>query len=221
MILPEHEANRLLTDAGVPMIAMKVVTSAQEAKAGAGDLRYPVVLKLSSSLYPHKTEIGGVFLNLENEDEVEGAFGKLEQLRDKLDRHACIILERMAPAGAEFFVGFQSHPQFGPVISLGLGGVLLELIQDVTFRLIPAGTEDFREMFAELQSWPKLKKGFRNLPPVNEGRLLNVLEKMSEVVLLHREIAELDLNPVVVTSKGPIVVDARIVTHVSQPACQS
>lgn len=213
MILPEHEANRLLADSGVPMIPVRAVKSAQEANAGAGNVGYPVALKLSSSLYSHKTEVGGVFLNIENERDVEKAFEKLKKLRDELDRQASIILEPMAPAGAEFFIGFQLHPQFGPVISVGLGGVSLELIQDVAFRLLPAGTVDFREMLAELKSWPKLQKGFRNLPPVDGGLLLNLMEKAAEVALSHPEIVELDLNPVVVRSDGAIVVDARILMH--------
>lgn len=211
MILPEHQANRLLSDAGIPMIPMKIVDSAKEAKAEAGSLGYPVVLKFSSSLHSHKTEVGGVFLNLANERNVENAYGELEKLREQLDRQAAIILEPMAPAGAEFFIGFQLHPQFGPVMSLGLGGISLELLQDVAFRLLPAGKADFEEMLFELKSWPKLHKGFRNLPPVNAIYLLNLMEKTAEIALSHPGVEELDLNPVVVRSDGAMVVDATIV----------
>ncbi len=216
MILPEHESNRLLTDAGVPRIAMRVVNSREEAIESADRTGYPVVLKLSSSLYTHKTEVGGVVLHLKNEEDVESAFEKLEFLRNRLDPLASIILEPMAPAGAEFFVGYQRHPQFGPVISLGLGGVSLELLQDVAFRLLPAGVGDFSEMLAELKTWPKLNKGFRNLPPVDESLILTLLQSASCCVLSHPEIEELDLNPVIVHARGATVVDARIVTGSTQ-----
>jgi len=211
MILPEHEANRLLAAAGVPVIPVRIVDSGQEAKTEAADLGYPVVLKLSSSKHSHKTEIGGVYLNLATGLDVEDAFGKLAKLRERLDVQARIIVEPMARSGAEFFIGYQHHPQFGPVMSLGLGGISLELYKDVAFRLLPASTADFREMLGELKCWPKLQKGFRNLPPVSESHVLQLLEQVAEFVLHRFEVKELDLNPVVVRSDGALVVDAAIV----------
>jgi succinyl-CoA synthetase beta subunit len=211
MILPEHEANRLLAAAGIPMIPLKTVDSVDEAKTAAAALGYPVVLKLSSSQYTHKTEVGGVCLNLTNETDVADAFAKLQELREQLDRRASIILEPMAPAGAEFFIGFQYHPQFGPVLSIGFGGISLELFQDVAFRLLPAKTADFREMLSELKSWPKLQKGFRNLPPVDETQVLDLMARIAEVALSQPGLRELDLNPVVVRSDGAMVVDATII----------
>jgi acyl-CoA synthetase (NDP forming) len=211
MILPEHEANRLLAAAGIPMIPLRTVASANEAKTTAAALGYPVVLKLSSSEYTHKTEVGGVCLNLPSEADVADAFEKLKELREQLDPRASIIMEPMAPAGAEFFIGFQHHPQFGPVLSLGFGGISLELFQDVAFRLLPAKAADFREMLGELKSWPKLQKGFRNLPPVNEEQVLDLMVRIAEVVLSQPAIRELDLNPVVVRSDGAMVVDATII----------
>ena len=131
MILPEHEANRLLADAGLPMIPMRVVHSVDEVQKAAASFACPVVLKLSSAKHTHKTEIGGVILNLSTRQDLTSGFGKLQALRDRLDEEALIILEPMAEAGAEFFVGFQSHPQFGPVLSFGLGGVSLELFKEI------------------------------------------------------------------------------------------
>lgn len=211
MILPEHEANRLLEAAGVPVISLKVAGSSKEAEKGAEDLGYPVVLKLSSSKYSHKTEIGGVCLNLGTGSEVEEAFGRLEKLRERLDPEATIIVEPMAKAGAEFFIGFQRHAQFGPVISLGFGGVSLELYQDVAFRLLPARKADFKEMLSELKCWPKLQKGFRNLPPVDESRVLHMLEQVAGFVASRPDVSELDLNPVIFRPDGALVADATIV----------
>ena len=211
MILPEHEANRLLSGAGIPMIPLRAVHSAEEARKEAASLGYPVVLKLSSSIHTHKTEIGGVVLNISNDHQLQEAFAKLQALRQQIDRQAIIILEPMAGTGAEFFVGFQSHRQFGPVLSFGLGGISLELFKDVAFRLLPARAADFREMLSELKSWPKMHSGFRNLPPVDEERVIRLLEQVAEFVLDHPEIQELDLNPVLMGSEDTTVLDATVI----------
>ena len=211
MILPEHEANRLLTSAGIPMIPARAVSSADNAAREAAILGYPVALKLSSSIHTHKTEIGGVVLNIANDHELNDAFTRLQALREQVDRDAIIIMEPMAGAGAEFFVGFQRHPQFGPVLSFGLGDVFLELFKDVAFRLLPARAADFREMLSELKSWPKMRKGFRSLPPVDEERVIGLLGQVSEFVLDRPDIGELDLNPVLMSSEGATVLDATII----------
>lgn len=211
MILPEHESNRLLTSAGIPMIPARAVSSVDNAGREAAILGYPVALKLSSSLHTHKTEIGGVILNIANYHELEDAFAKLLSLRERLDPESVIIMEPMAGAGAEFFVGFQRHPQFGPVLSFGLGGVFLELFKDVAFRLLPARAADFREMLSELKSWPKMRNGFRNLPPVDEERVIGLLGQVSEFVLDRADIGELDLNPVLMSSEGATVLDATVI----------
>ncbi len=211
MILPEHEANRLLSEAGIPMVPLQVVRSSEEARSAAETFGYPVALKLSSARYTHKTEIGGVCLNLSGAQDLDEAYGKLSALRERLDPEAFLILEPMAETGAEFFVGFQRHPQFGPVLSFGLGGISLELFKDVAFRLLPAQAVDFREMLTELKCWPKMRAGFRNLPPVDEDRTIEVLERVSAFVLKHPEICELDLNPVLMGAHRVTVADATLV----------
>jgi hypothetical protein len=211
MILPEHEANCLLSSAGIPMIPLRAVNSSEEARKEAASLGYPVVLKLSSSIHTHKTEIGGVLLNLTNDQQLEEAFAKLQARREQLDPQAIIILEPMAGSGAEFFVGFQRHRQFGPVLSFGLGGISLELFKDVAFRLLPAGATDFREMLCELKSWPKMRSGFRNLPPIDEERVIRLLEQVAEFVLDHPEVRELDLNPVLMGFEDATVLDATVI----------
>ncbi|MHC1742788.1 MAG: acetate--CoA ligase family protein [Syntrophobacteraceae bacterium] len=211
MILPEYEANRLLADAGLPMIPVKGVESVDEAKNAAAAFACPVVLKLSSSKHTHKTEIGGVCLNLTTTQDLTSAFQKLEALRRELDEEALIILEPMAESGSEFFIGFQRHPQFGPVLSFGLGGISLELFKDVAFRLLPARAADFREMLSELKSWPKMRDGFRSLPPVEEANVIDLLEKTAAFALDHPEVDELDLNPVIMTARGATIADAAII----------
>lgn len=210
MVLAEFEANKLLSDAGIPVSRIATVDSIEDAVMIAREFECPVALKFSSEKYPHKSEIGGVILNLSEEKDLCDAFERLRELKETLDKEAKIIMEPMIPEGAELFIGYQRHPQFGPVISLGLGGVFLELTKDVTFRLLPARQVDFSEMFLELRSWPKLKKGFRNLQPVKENHILSLMQKVSEFVASRPEVSEMDLNPVIARSDGAWAVDARV-----------
>jgi len=210
MVLAEFEANKLLSDAGIPVSRIATVDSIEDAVMIAREFECPVALKFSSEKYPHKSEIGGVILNLSEEKDLRDAFERLRELKETLDKEAKIIMEPMIPEGAELFIGYQRHPQFGPVISLGLGGVFLELTKDVTFRLLPARQVDFSEMFLELRSWPKLKKGFRNLQPVKENHILSLMQKVSEFVASRPEVSEMDLNPVIARSDGAWAVGARV-----------
>lgn len=215
MILPEHEANRFLAEAGVPVVSLYCIDSREELLTRARTTGYPVVLKLSSSRHTHKTEAGCVFLNLGTEAQVLEAYETLLNRRDDLDPEGVIILEPMAGPGAEFFLGVQDHPQFGAVMSFGLGGIWLELNPDVSFRLLPAEGWDFGEMLSELKTWPALTKGFRHLPPVEEELMLRLMQKVSGLITAHPEIRELDLNPIIVGQDGPVVVDAVVVLHAS------
>lgn len=210
MILPEHAANRLLAEAGIPVIPLIVVDSPEAAKKEARGFGRPVALKFSSAKFPHKSEISGVYVNLAEDGEIEAAFIKLDGLRRRLDAEAKIIIEPMARAGAELFIGYQLHAQFGSVLSIGLGGIFLELTEDVAFRLLPAKECDFREMLAEVRSWPKLRAGFRNLPPADETHVLDLMRRVADFALSHPDLRELDLNPVVAGSDGTCVIDAMI-----------
>jgi len=211
MILPEHEAKELLEKAQVPVIPTRIIDSLQDAEEAVEQMGYPLVLKLSTGRYSHKTDVGGVFLNIEDMPALLRAYDELTNLREKLDPEAVIIIEPMAPPGAEFFIGIQRHDSFGLVMSLGLGGVWLELIKDVSFRLLPAGRSDFKEMLSELKTWPKLRDGFRNLPPVNADHLIDLMEKVSELSLRQANMSEMDMNPVIAYADQAVVVDARIV----------
>lgn len=212
MILAEHEAKELLDKARIAVVPTRLVDSLEEAENESQKIGYPVVMKLSSGRFSHKTDIGGVFLNIQDKQELEKSYAKLTKLRDKLDKQAGVIVEPMAPAGAEFFIGIQRHESFGPVMSMGLGGVWLELLKDVTFRLLPATRSDYREMLTELKAWPKLKTGFRNLPPVDLENMLQLMERIGDFILQREDILEMDLNPIMAYADRALVVDARMVT---------
>lgn len=209
--LAEHQAKELLREAGVAVVPVATVDSLEDALREAEVLGCPVALKFASPAFTHKTEIGGVRLNLRQPSEIEEAFGHLQKLRQDLDPSAAIIVEPMVPAGVELFIGYQRHPAFGPVLTLGLGGIWLELVRDVSFRLLPATRQDFAAMLAELKSWPKLRAGFRHLPPLSDAIVVDLMERIAAFVLAHPEIAEMDLNPVTAYSDRALVVDARIV----------
>ncbi len=211
MILPEHQANRLMAEAGIPVIPLHCIENLEDLSSRVSELGYPVVLKLSSARHTHKTEAGLVHLNLGAWDRVEAVYRDLEGRRGELDPEAVIILEPMAESGAELFLGVQDHPQFGLVMSFGLGGIWLELNPDVAFRLLPVERHDLCEMLDELKTWPKLEKGFRHLPPVEKEALIGLMEKVAGLTLGRPEIKELDLNPIVVGRNGPVVVDATVV----------
>jgi len=213
MILPEHEAKELLEKAHIPVVPTRTVDSFEEADTEARKMGYPVVMKLSSGRFSHKTDIGAVFLNIQDKPGLQKSYAELTGLRDKLDRQAAIIVEPMAPEGAEFFIGIQRHESFGLVMTMGLGGVWLELFKDVAFRLLPATRSDFREMLSELKGWPKLRAGFRNLPPVDSENMLQLMERVAEFILKRDEILEMDLNPIMAYPDRALVVDARMVTR--------
>jgi succinyl-CoA synthetase beta subunit len=211
MILAEQGAKELLGHKGIPVIPVQSVPSLEAAQTQAQAMGFPVVLKLSSARHSHKTEVGGVRLNLRNAAELESAFGDLARLREALDPAAAIIVEPMAAAAAEFFVGVQRHPDFGWVMTFGLGGIWLELMQDVSFRLLPASRKDFQEMLDELRSWPQLRKGFRHLPAVGVESLLDLMQLVAAFALEYPGLEEMDLNPVMAYADRALVVDARMV----------
>ena len=211
MILPEHEAKKVLSEAGIPVVPVATITSLQEAYSHAEAMQYPVALKISSSLYTHKSDVGAVLLNLQNREELEEGFARLEKLQAELDPKAAILLEPMVSPGVEFFIGVERRHDFGLVISFGLGGIWLELVQDVAFRLLPASRGDLKEMVNELKSMKKLREGFRYFPPVPEDQLLDLMSDISEFAIHHPELTEMDLNPVVIHLERAVVVDARIV----------
>jgi succinyl-CoA synthetase beta subunit len=211
MILAEYEAKRLLEESNIPVVPVRVVDSTDAARLEAERFGYPVVLKLCSAVHTHKTEVGGVILDIGDSEQLEQSMVKLSNLRDRLDPRAVIIVEPMAKSGAELFIGVQKHEKFGLVISLGLGGIWLELLQDVSFRLLPARRCDYREMLSELQAWPKLRSGFRHLPAVDETQLLDLIERVGAFASARPDLREMDLNPVMAYADRAVVVDARMV----------
>jgi acetyl-CoA synthetase (ADP-forming) len=187
--------------------------SEDEAVKFAEKIGFPIVLKIVSPDIIHKSDIGGVMVGLKNNDDIRRAYDQILQNVKKHDPKARItgvLVQEMAPAATEVIVGAIKDPQFGPAIMFGLGGVFVEVLKDVTFRVAPITEDDAREMISEVKAYPLLK-GYRNTPPADIAAITKILLNTSKLVMDHQEIKELDLNPVIVYEKGAKTVDARII----------
>lgn len=209
-VLCEDEAKEVLRRAGIPVVPCRLAGSEDEAAVLAAACGYPVVLKVRSPLIVHKTEAGGVTLNLASEAEVRRAYREILSRAAVLDPGALVSVQPMAPPGREVIVGVTRDPHFGPVVMAGLGGVLAEILEDVSFRLLPLVREEAVRMIRSLRGY-RLLAGYRGAPPADVGALADLLVKVSELVENRAEIAELDLNPVLVYERGLVVADARLV----------
>jgi acetyl-CoA synthetase (ADP-forming) len=152
-------------------------------------------------------------MGLRNEQEVRSAYNQLLQnVQEKAPkaRITGVLIQEMAAPSTEVIVGAIKDPQFGPAIMFGLGGVFVEVLKDVTFRIAPITRDDATEMISEVKAYPLLK-GYRNTPPADIEAIIDILLKTSKLVTSHPEIKELDLNPVIVYEKGAKTVDARII----------
>jgi acyl-CoA synthetase (NDP forming) len=212
-LLNEVEAKALLAAAGVPVVPTRLARTREEAISLAREAGFPVVLKVVSNEITHKSDVGGVKLGLQDEAAVAEAFDAILASVKAAAPQATlegVAVQKMAPAGIEVIVGVNSDPQFGPVLMFGLGGILVEVLEDVSFRIVPIEPRDARQMVREIKG-AKLLQGFRGQPPADIAALEDLLLKVSRFVEAHPDVAELDLNPVFAYSDGAVAVDARIV----------
>lgn len=212
-VLTEVESKRLLEEAGITTVPTSLAANAEEATRAAVQAGFPVALKIVSRDVTHKSDVGGVKLDLRSTQEVEKAFQEIEaaiRQREPQARLDGVAVQPMARPGVEVIAGMSVDPQFGPVLMFGLGGVLVEVLKDVSFRIVPLELRDARQMIREIKGFPVLT-GFRGQEPADLGALEQLLLRLSELVEAHPEIKELDLNPVFACADGAIAVDARIV----------
>lgn len=212
-LLSEVEAKALLHAAGIPVARTVLATSEEEAREQAREVGYPVVLKIVSPDIAHKSDVGGVKVGLQDADGVVAAFHEIvanAQAAVPEARIAGVAVQHMAPAGTEVIVGVTTDPQFGPVVMFGLGGIMVEVLKDVTFRVVPLEERDAAQMIEEIKG-KAILDGVRGQPPLDKAAVRNVLLKVSEFVMSNPDVRELDLNPLLVYPQGAIAVDARIV----------
>ncbi len=208
--LTAEEISNLFSCYGLPMVEQIIVANAEEAAEAAEQLASPVALKVIAPGLIHKTEAGGVRLNLRGANEVrEVALEIEEKLRTQGHSPTGFVVQRMAEPGIEMIVGVVHDPQFGPVIACGAGGVQVELLRDVSVRLTPLSTDEASTMIRALKTYPLLT-GFRGSPDCDVDALKDGLLRISALVEDISQIAELDCNPFVVHEKGATILDARI-----------
>jgi acetyl coenzyme A synthetase (ADP forming)-like protein len=215
--LTAAEAGAVCRAYGIPLPAERVAANAEEAASAAEAIGFPVALKVLSSKVSHKSDAGGIALGLADAEAVREAFSKVTANVRAYDRGADVqgvLVQAMARPGREVIVGAVTDATFGKVVMFGLGGVFVETLQDVTFALAPVEPKRARAMVEEIQGYPLLA-GVRGEKPVDFDALASVIVGVSRLATDFPEIAELDLNPVIVSPEGAIAVDARIA--VGQP----
>ena len=211
--LTEVESKQILKQAGIKTTEVKLARTKKDAVAYAKEFGFPVVLKIVSPDILHKSDIGGVKLNLNSQAEVGRAFDEIIAAARKHHKSAKIegvSVQPMAKPATEVIIGMSKDAQFGPVLMFGLGGILVEVLKDVSFRIVPLIKRDAREMIREIKGYPILE-GYRGLEPANIEILEGLLLKVSKFVESHPDIKELDINPIFAYRNDAIAIDARII----------
>lgn len=212
-VLTEIEAKQILSEAGINCTPTVLASTKEQAVAMSEEIGYPVVLKVSSVDITHKSDAGGVKVNLADRAAVEKAYDDIMSSCRTYDADANIegvAVQGMAKVGTEIIMGMIKDASFGPVVMFGLGGVLVEVLKDVSFRIVPIEKADAVEMTSEIQG-KKLLEGYRGQDPADVPYLHDMLVKLSNFVNETPGIEEIDMNPVFAYKDGAVVVDARII----------
>ncbi len=217
--LAEDEALELLAAYGIPIARGELAASADAAVSLAGRMGYPVVLKIVAPAIIHKTEVGGVRVNLDDAAEVRRAYDQILAGARTAHPEAAItgvMVQPMLQSGRELIVGMTRDPVFGPLVMFGLGGILVEVLRDVSFRIAPFGREEASRMMGEIRG-ARLLDAVRGMPPADRTALEDVLLRVARLVTDCPEIAELDVNPLMATPSGAVAVDARVMLEPAAP----
>lgn len=214
-VLTEYESKNVLSNLDIPITRTVLAEGKLEAVDAARELKYPVVMKISSPEIVRKSDIGGVKIGLTSEIEVRQAFEDIVRNARDYDESADIhgvVVQEYIPDAREVVVRITRDRSFGPTIMFGLGGIWVEVLEDVSFRLAPVSEGDAKDMIKEINGYPILS-GTRGGPPADIAALGNIIQKTSQLPIEHEEVSEVDLNPVFVLDegKGAEVVDAQII----------
>lgn len=211
--LLETEAKELLQEYNLPVPAFRLIKDEKEITDIEKEIGYPIVMKIVSPDIIHKSEAGGVKVGIKDKQSAINAYNTIisnaKAYNDKAHIHG-IIAYHMSPASTEVIIGMMKDPHFGPVVMFGLGGIFVEVLKDVSFRVLPIKKKDAKEMINEIKGYPILK-GIRGEAPKDIASIEDVLLKLSSLVMDNPEIQEIDLNPILVYEEGLQIVDARII----------
>lgn len=212
--LDEHKAKQLLACYGLPVTREIPAKTKKKSAEAARELGYPVALKACSWEIMHKSGKGLIALNIKNEAQLKRAFCSIQ----KAAGYAVpVLVQEMIAGGRELLVGMTRFAGFGPCVVFGLGGIFTEALADTTVRLAPLTAADAQEMFTEIRAG-RLLADFRGLPPVDGDRLAEIIQAVGNIALLHPEIDEIDLNPIIISGSAPVIADALIVLGLKNSA---
>jgi len=214
-VIGEYESRLLLDAYGIPNVPGGLTKTAEEAEFIAEQVGYPIVLKIVAEGLIHKSDAGGIMLNLQNSKELRIAYNQLIERIKTNEPSAEIIgvmVEKMANKGVEVIVGMRRDVTFGPLMMFGMGGTLVELVKDIQFRVAPLSNDDIRSMVAETMAG-KLLNGYRGAPVADFESLYGVIAQLSHLAMAQPEIQEIEINPLIVYPKGEgvIAIDSRMI----------
>jgi len=212
-ILTEFESKKLLKQVGIPVVQTRLARTKKEAVLQSQRIGFPVVLKIVSPDVIHKSDSGGVKLSINNVTQVKKAYDEILKIVGRKYPDAIIhgvSVQKMIRPGTEVIVGISQDPQFGPVIMFGLGGIFVEVLKDVSFRIVPVNQRDAQEMIKEIKGYPLLQ-GVRGKESSDIPALVEMILKISNFVEEYPQIKELELNPIFAYRDGAVAVDARII----------
>jgi len=209
----EHEAKMLCGLYGVPITKIEVAKSENAAVEAAKNIGFPIVLKIVSPQVLHKSDAGGVIVGINDEKGIrEGYQAIIANIKKNVPTAVIegILVQEMAPKSTEIIIGSTVDPTFGSTIMFGLGGIFVEILKDVSFRLVPITKDDAWEMLDEIKA-KKILDGARGMPKADKETIVNTLLAVSKMLTECPEIKELDMNPILVYEKGARAVDARVI----------
>lgn len=210
--LTENESYDLLSQYGISVPSYLIASSPEEALEKSKSLGFPIVMKIISTDIIHKADVGGVILNINNEQQAINSYLKMMDSvrKNKPDAHIKgVLLYRQLPKGVEVIVGMTRDAQFGPTVMFGLGGIFTEILEDISFRICPVTRIDVKEMIHEIKGI-KILKGYRNQKESDIEAIVNIVITISNITVNSPLIKEIDLNPIMLYEKGAVAVDAKV-----------
>ena len=209
--LSEYDSKLVIQTAGITITREGLAKTKEEALDLAKNFGFPVVLKGCADTLTHKTELDMVKLNLQSDEEVIQAYDEINSAKVTLDG---VLVQEMIKGNREFVMGLSRDPQFGPCVMFGMGGIYTEVMKDVSFRVAPLTRDDAAEMLEEIRMKDLLDE-FRGSPAVDRDALINALVELGNIGYAYDEIAEIDINPIIIAGNKPVVVDALVILNTS------
>ena len=211
-VLTEHESKNLIKEYGISIPRERQVYTEEEAISAAEEIGYPVVLKLLSPQATHKSDLGLVRLGIKNEDDLIRNYREVIGIAERENLSISgILVQEMIPQGIELIIGGIKDQHFGPTVMFGLGGIFVEVLEDVSFRVAPIDESEAKKMIREIKGY-KIIRGIRGKKGANEERIAQAISSISRLMYdWEREIKEIDINPLIAYDDNAVAVDARII----------